>query len=208
MNESIVQERIITIKNLLDNNPTNSELLNDLGVGYYLIGNYADSIESLSKAVELKPKNITYRYNLANSYSELEEFSKAKYHYLIVLEESPEHIPSLNNLADCYEAIGEKKRALELFEYLTKIAPGNALAHFNYGNFLLRSGDHIQATKSYEMAIKIEPSFSDAYLNIAWILFEVKAYQKSLEYLLNGLKEDPEHEDLKKLLSKVRNHIR
>ena len=207
MNEVIVEQKIDEIKKRLDSDPDNPELLNDLGVGHFLLGRYAESISTLVKAVHLNADNASYRYNLANSYSEAEKFDEAIDHYLKVLESTPDHIPSINNLADCYEAIGEFKKSRELFQYLTRIASDNALAHFNYGNFLLRGGDHILATKSYEKAIRLEPTFTDAFFNISWILFEVKAYQESLDYIKKGLQVDPQHSDLKELLSKVRNYI-
>lgn len=205
--EEYIKNQIKKIKDELEDSPKNHSLLNDLGVGYYLIGEYERATDPLKSAVDISPDNTTYLFNLANVYSELEEYALAKKFYLDALEIDPEHIPSLTNLADCYEASEELENAEELFEYITKLAPQNALAFFNYGNFLLRQNQHIKAVKNYEKAIDLEESFVDAYYNIAWVLTEVKAYDEALAYAEKGLKQDPKNSDLLKILSKIRNNL-
>lgn len=205
--EEYIKNQIKKIKGELENTPKNHSLLNDLGVGYYLIGEYEKAADQLKSAVDISPENATYLFNLANVYSELEEYALAKTFYLDALEINPGHIPSLTNLADCYEASGELENAEELFEYITKLAPENALAFFNYGNFLLRQNQHIKAVKNYEIAIDLEESFVDAYYNIAWVLTEVKAYDEALAYAKKGLEQDSNNSDLLEILGKIRNNL-
>jgi tetratricopeptide (TPR) repeat protein len=205
--EATLLDQIENIKLQLEKSPKNPELLNDLGVGYYLLGEYEESISELKKAVSEDPENKTYVFNLANSCSEAEQFDRAIPLYHDVIEKDPEHIPSFNNLADCYEAIGDLEKAQELFEYITNIAPDNALSHFNLGNFKLRNNNHIDAAKCYQKAIECEPGFIDAYYNIAWILTEVKAFENALEFIDQGLAIDPDHDDLKELRSKISNKL-
>ena len=205
--EATILNQIEEIKQQLKKDPKNPELLNDLGVGYYLLGKYDDSISELEKAVSIASDNKTYTFNLANSYSEAEQFDKAISLYHDVIEKDPGHIPSFNNLADCYEAIDDIEKAQEMFEYITKIAPDNALSHFNLGNFKLRNNHHIEAAKCYQRAIECEPGFIDAYYNLAWILTEVSAFENALDYINQGLEIDPGHDDLKELRSKVRNKL-
>lgn len=205
--EKYLKEQIKKIKSELKNEPKNHSLLNDLGVGYYLVGEYEKATSPLKSAVELKPDNATYLFNLANAYSELEEYELAKKFYLDALELNPEHIPSLTNLADSYESSGDIENAEELFEYITKLAPENALAFFNFGNFQLRQNEHIKAVKNYEKAIQLEESFVDAYYNIAWVLTEVKALDEAFTFAKEGLERDPDHSDLKKIFDKICRNI-
>jgi len=205
--EDYIKRQIKKIRLELKDNPKNHSLLNDLGVGYYLMGDYEKAVKKLKIAVDLKPGNASYLFNLANAYSELEKYSLAINFYLDALDHNPGHIPSLTNLADCYEACGDLNKAEELFEYITKIAPENALAFFNLGNYQLRQNRHIDAVNNYKKTIELETSFVDAYYNIAWVLTEVKAFDEALNYAEKGLKLDPDHEDLKKILTKIRNNI-
>lgn len=206
--EEYINSQIKKIEAELEENPQNPSLLNDLGVGYFLIGEYEKATKPLKAAVEINKKNSTYLFNLANSYSELEQYELAQKFYLDALDLDPEHIPSLTNLADCYEASGDLENAEELFTYVTKLAPENALAFYNLGNFQLRQNQHIKAVKNYEKAISLEESFVDAYYNIAWVLTEVKAFEEALNYAKKGLEINSNHSDLKKILNKIRSNIR
>lgn len=206
--EVYIKNQIQKIELELKEEPNNPALLNDLGVGYHLLGEYDKAAKLLKSAVEINPKNSTYLFNLANAYSELEEFALAKKFYMDALDIDPGHIPSLTNLADCYEASGDLENAEELFTYVTKLAPENALSFFNLGNFQLRQNQHIEAVKNYERAIALEDSFVDAYYNIAWVLTEVKAYNNALTYAEKGLEIDPDHSELKEILQKIRRNTR
>lgn len=202
--EKHILEEIDSIKNELENYPNSAQLQNDLGVGYFLLGKYKESAEQLKKAVQ-NSNSATYCFNLANTYSQMEEHSMAVDMYLQALDINPNHIGSLNNLADEYELLGKAEKAHELFHYITRLQPEKPLAHFNLGNFFLRQNQHIEAAKCYEVALEKDSSFVDAYYNIAWILFEAKAYKHSLEYLEKGLDIDPTNEELLKLKKDIEN---
>lgn len=203
--EEYINHQLNEIYLQLEEHPENPDLIHDLGVGYYLLGNYEKAISLLKEAVHREPKNKNFLYNLGNAYAEAEHYNQATEVYYRVIDIDGNHIPSLNNLADCYEKMGSDEKAFEIFEYITRMAPDNALSHFNLGNFLLRKNRHIEAVKCYRKAIEAEPSFTDAYHNIAWILNEAKALKEAEKYAQDGLITDPKNSDLIKLLGKIRN---
>jgi tetratricopeptide (TPR) repeat protein len=206
-NISEIEEQILKIKSELKQGQDNAELLNDLGVGYYLLGQYSNAIIQLKKATRIDFSRVQYHFNLANAYSENDQPEQAIESYLQALDIDPAHIASLNNLADCYEQTGENKKAHELFHYQIKIEPDNPLSHFNLGNFFLRQNQHIEAVKCYEEALKRDKNFIDAYFNIGWVLYMAKAFEKSLEYVEKGINIDSGHEELKKLKKDLLNLI-
>jgi len=185
-------------------NPGDPDLLNEIGVGYLIIGKNENAIEFLSEAVELSD-GIKYLYNLANAYSENDNPQMAADLYLRVLEKEPDHIPSLNNLADCFEQTGNAKRAGELFGYLTRINDSDPLSHLNLGNFLLRQNRHIEAVSSFRAAIDRDGQFTEAYYMISWVLMKAGIKNKALEYAEKGLRIDPEHEELRSIINALRN---
>jgi tetratricopeptide (TPR) repeat protein len=195
-NEESILKVIEEVKNELMSEPDNPDLLNDLGVGYYLLGEYSKSVEELEKAVHIDPNRVSFLYNLGNSYAESDEFSSAILQYLKVLEIDPGHMPSLNNLADAYEHTGNSEKSFELFSYIVKIAPTDEYALFNLGNFLLRNNRHIEAVKCYEKVLDLNSGFVDAYYNIAWILSEAGAVSDARSYVAQGLEIAPDDEDL------------
>jgi len=198
-----IKEEISRLVMELEQYPEDDNRWNELGVGYYLLGKYDESISTLKKALHLNPKKEAYHFNLANSFSESNMPEQAMDHYLQALDLKADHIPSLNNLADLYEVMGELEKALELFRYLTNINPGHPLSFFNLGNFHLRQNRHIEAAKCYETAIELDSAFADAYFNIAWILQKAGVPDKASEYAERGLIAEPGHEDLKKLLKEI-----
>ena len=202
--EKHILEEIDSIINELENDPNSAQLQNDLGVGYFLLGKYKESAEQLKKAVQ-NSNSATYCFNLANTYSQMEEHSMAVDMYLQALDINPNHIGSLNNLADEYELLGKAEKAHELFHYITRLQPEKPLAHFNLGNFFLRQNQHIEAAKCYEMALEKDSNFIEAYYNIAWILSEAKAYEHALEYIEKGIKVEPANEELLNLKKEIEN---
>jgi tetratricopeptide (TPR) repeat protein len=198
MTEKEIRETLTDIESELSACDSNGNLLNEAGVGYYLLGELDQSLEYLKKAAE-KNETPGIMFNLANTYSGLQQPDLAIATFLKALEKDPGHIGALNNLADEYESKGDLDKAHELFHYLTHLQPNKALSHFNLGNFFLRQNQHVEAAKCYEQAIEKDETFIDAYHNIAWILCRAKAYSESLRYIEEGLLIDRNSEDLIKL---------
>ncbi len=201
--EAEIKQQISIIQQELRKKPNSADLLHDLGIGHYLLGEFSESIKYLKMAVDLAPKKVAFLFNLANSYNENDQPDLAVDAYLRALDQNPNHIPSLNNLADCYEAVGQYDKAHELFHYLTRINGENALSHFNLGNFFLRQNQHIEAARCYEETLKRDEKFTDAYHNIAWILHQAKADDEAMEYIQKGLNIDSNHEEMLELKKKV-----
>lgn len=202
MTEKEIRNKLSEIKNELDDSEPTAELLNDAGVGYFLLGELDKAADFLKQAVrkQSKPEIL---FNLANTYSGLDQPDMAVSTFLEVLEVEPNHIGALNNLADEYERIGDIEKAHELFHYITQIQPDKALPLFNLGNLFLRQNQHFEAVKCYEEAIKKDETFVDAYHNIAWVLYKVKAFSESLKYIESGLSIDSNHEDIQSLRTDV-----
>lgn len=202
MTQQDIRETLSEIESELRLGTSSAELLNDAGVGYYLLGELNQSLEYLREAAK-NSETASILFNLANVYSGLHETGHAIATFLKVLEKDPGHIGALNNLADEYESKGDVDKAHELFHYLTHLQPDKALSHFNLGNFFLRQNQHIEAAKCYEKALEKDKTFVDAYHNIAWILYKSKAYGESMRYIDEGLSFDNGNEDLLNLKQNV-----
>src|SRR6056297_1573533 len=202
MTEENIRQTLSEIEDELSRGAATADLLNDAGVGHYLLGEMEQALDYLQQAV-LKDESPNILFNLANTYSGLDRPDEAIDTFLKVLELDPGHIGALNNLADEYEYRGDPDKAHELFHYLTHLQPDTALSHFNLGNFFLRQNQHIEAAKCYEKALENDEMFVDAYYNIAWILFRSKAYDDALRYINNGLSVESGNTDLIELKQKV-----
>jgi tetratricopeptide (TPR) repeat protein len=202
MNEQQIRATLDQIEEELSDGEATAELLNDAGVGYYLLGELSQSRDYLETAAGME-ETPSILFNLGNTYSELNQPELAIDTFLRVLDADPNHVGALNNLADEYEALGEPEKAHELFHYLTNLQPDEAISHFNLGNFFLRQNQHIEAAKCYEAALKADKTFVDAYHNIAWILYKSAAYSDSMRYIEKGLEIENNHNDLTELKQSV-----
>lgn len=205
--ENQIKKEIELIQEELNGQPDNPELINELGVGYYLLGQYSNSIIQYKKALKLDPGKAKYHFNLANAYFENNQPNQAIEAFMDAIDIDPGHIPSLNNLADVYEASGNLDKAFELYEYLVRLSPDEALAHFNLGNFYLRQNQHIEAVKCFETTLEKDEKFSDAYYNIAWVLQQAKVFEKAFEYVQKGIEIDPEHSGLLDLKKELKDQV-
>ncbi|MFU8811325.1 MAG: tetratricopeptide repeat protein [Balneolaceae bacterium] len=203
MNEQAIQSQLAELLDEIEADPENTDLLNDAGVGHYLLGNYERAVHFLKRAAE-GSNHPSHWFNLGNAYSELQHLQQALEAYLRTLEVKPDHTGALTHAADLYDELGEDGRARELFEYLTRLSPDDPLPHFNLANFLLRQNEHMKAAKLYEKVIEMDWQFADAYYNIAWILLQAKAYEESFEYAEKGLSVDPHHNELRALRDELR----
>ncbi|CAN5369932.1 hypothetical protein BH23BAC3_BH23BAC3_12600 [soil metagenome] len=120
MTEKEIKEQLNFILDEIEDGNDSGELLNDVGVAYYLLGEFEKSRHYLKKAVD-KNRISAYLFNLANTYSQLNQPDFAIDAFLQVLELDAAHTGSLNNLADEYERKGDAENAHELFHYLTHI---------------------------------------------------------------------------------------
>jgi len=91
MTEGEIKGQLQLILKEIDDGSVSGELYNDAGVAYYLLGEFGKSKLYLEKAVE-KSRKSSWLFNLANTYSELQQPQKAIDMYLQVLENDPSHI--------------------------------------------------------------------------------------------------------------------
>src|SRR5690606_21135871 len=98
-------------------NPENAYTLNNLG---FLIdsqfNNPKKAIEYYKKAIDLNPKLVISRINLALTYNKEGKVEKARKEYLKILKISPYDVDAHNNLGNIYRTLRNKEKAIYHFE--------------------------------------------------------------------------------------------
>lgn len=199
-----IEKQIEEIKKELEDNPGDTTLLNELGVGYHILGEYDQAVQTYQKVLKNEPSNYQVHYNLANTFFELEKIEKAVNHYLDALDHKPDFVPALNNLADIYELADEQKRARELFEYITKIRPSDPMGFFNLGNHHLRNNNTVEAGRCYKKTLELDSEFHEAYNNIGLILKHVGKFEEAIGYYEKCLEIEPEYQPAINDLEEIR----
>lgn len=189
-----ITRQIDQVKAELEEAPDNPALLNELGVGYHLVGEYEEAVETFEKALEKDSGDHRIHFNLANSLVELQQIDRAVNHYLDALDRQADFIPALNNLADIYQMAGEQERALELFQYITNLAPDDPVGHFNLGNHHLRMNNTLEAGRAYQQTLELDPDHYEAYNNIGFILKHLGKYEEAIGYYAQCLEIQPDYQ--------------
>ncbi|MDZ7771189.1 MAG: tetratricopeptide repeat protein [Balneolaceae bacterium] len=188
-----IEQQMSSIRKELEDSPDDPGLLNELGVGHQLLGEYEEAEKCFLKAIEEDPGEYTAYYNLANTYVEMERVEEAVNRYLDALDRKADFVPALNNLADIYCMAGEDERALELFEYITRLKPKDPTGHFNLGNHLLRMNDTVEAGRAYQQVLELDDAYYEAWNNIGFILKHLGKYEEAIPYYERCLEIKPDY---------------
>jgi tetratricopeptide (TPR) repeat protein len=166
--------------------PSSAKLRVGLGIAYYSVGQYSEAVETLSKAVDLDPKDpkplgfLGKMYDISPRYAD--EVTKHLARFVALYPD--------NSAANYYYALSLRKRSLggdlRARQKMTeshlvkavKLKPDFADAHYELGLLYEDEGRDLEATRQYEMAVKYAPNLAKAHYRLA------RLYKKSGHELL------------------------
>ncbi|MDP7640254.1 MAG: tetratricopeptide repeat protein [Candidatus Hydrogenedentes bacterium] len=139
---------------------------NALGFEAYEAGNWAEAIESFSRALDSAPENKTIRRNLSNAYQALgREYAKAK--------NIPAALAQLNQAIGVdpanpqpyiqsgayYLQEGLVPEAISRLEEALQLTPKDVDTHFLLGEGYYRDGDFMHAIEQWEWVFEVDPGY-------------------------------------------------
>ncbi len=143
--------------------PSNAYLYNLGGLALQQFQNITRSVDYFQKAIQLEPKNIAAKNNLANSLKILGKFDLAEKLYKEIIDFNPRYIKALNNYANLKQQINNYQEAILLYEKALQTEPNNitvlmslASAHQGIGNFN-------KAKEVISKILKINPKIMSAH---------------------------------------------
>jgi predicted O-linked N-acetylglucosamine transferase (SPINDLY family) len=157
-------------RKLLDEQPSQSDTLNLLGVLAMQTGRSDVAIDCINRALESRPHAPDYHYNLGLAYLNKGKTSDAERRFRAATELNPTYIEAHNNLANVLKEQGRTDEANEHYRIALDINPNHPSAHNNLAKLLDETGDSDEALVHYRKVIEIEPEFGEAHLNLANIL--------------------------------------
>lgn len=153
-------------KNAATDNMT--EFLQTVGSARQMIssGNPAFAVDSLDKAVKLRPRNLSVYFYRGLAYDESGDPSKAVKDYLESLERAKtvgmDSSELRMNLGNSYMKLNFFNDAIVEYQKAIDIDPSNGAAHLQLGRALLTKGDYNDALKSLRRADSL--GFNDTSL--------------------------------------------
>lgn len=144
------------------------------------------------QAVDARPKNTGFRYELARTYLFDRNWEKAipLLEPLVAdTEDNPEFLEHvLFDLGRSLERAGQFDRAVAVFQRLLALDQDHADASNYLGYMLAERGERLtEAKKLIERALKIDPE-NGAYLDsLGWVYYQLKQYENAARWLDRAL---------------------
>ncbi|MGD9146785.1 MAG: tetratricopeptide repeat protein [Anaerolineae bacterium] len=117
------EEAVAEYEQALEDEPENVDVLSNLGVAYYNLGQLDKAIEQYSKAIEIAPKDADIRSNLAAAYVQQYQTSGVSDQLESALEEYQTAVELDTSLAEAffglgvvYALLGRNDDAIQAFE--------------------------------------------------------------------------------------------
>lgn len=144
-------------REVLDRDPENADALNLLGVVYGSEGRLFNAIESLEKAIRLRPSEPRFRNNLGNTYLLAKEPVAAVGQLKEATRLDPKYLDAWCNLGKAYEALDRISEAKVALRKAVRIDPRNRRARLSLAQLEARSGNEQAATEQFRAHLAQNP---------------------------------------------------
>tara|TARA_B100001027_G_scaffold176218_1_gene127420 strand:+ start:1630 stop:3177 length:1548 start_codon:yes stop_codon:yes gene_type:complete len=175
---------------LIKKYPDNAYLYNLAGLALQQFQRVKASVSYFQKAIDLEPKNVAAKNNLANTLKVLGKFDLAEKLYNEVLKLDPNHIKCLNNYANLKSHLADYKGAIEFYNKALKVEPDNITVLMSLASAYHSIANFDKAIEIINKILKINQNIMSAHKLLSSI---------------NDYKVDSSHLDKMLLLSKQNN---
>ena len=158
---------------LLAQHGDNAELHVVLGQAHAQQGDYDAAIQSLRRALELKPTVAEANATLGTIYLKQGRLAEASTALRAEIAAHPEDTRAQHTLATVLDLEGQSAEALAILTRVLKVRPDYANARYLMGKILLAQGAAAEAVEQLQAAVRLAPEDADAHYQLG------QAYQKT-----------------------------
>ncbi len=195
-----INEAIIALRNASEADPNSAEIFHQLGTLYLRVGNQREAFKQFLHAVQLNPKSIPSRFQLARAYTSRRGLVQADDQLLKIRELDPYAIEGTLLSAEIAVAENNLDRAIRIMRDAIADSPNNLIFHMNIGVILMAKGDFSAAEASYRKALELDPKSFLARSALATIFLNQGYRDKAERELIDAIKLDPENDQLLQVL--------
>lgn len=180
-----------------------ADLLNIMGIIYHNRGEFNKAIDAFKEALEINPKYVEPRLNLAVLYNDLGNYKEARklYSKLGKRKIGRSHDPVIDgklanlhaSIGDAYRRLGRFKEAEFEYRRALELGPTYADIRTRIGTALRDDGDTKAALREYRRACKDNPNLLEAHIQLGVTLYGMGRYNEARKEWQQVLKKDPEN---------------
>ena len=160
-----------------------AERLNSLGVAYYHLDQYEDSMLSFKKSFELRPDDAQTLTNLGAAYRQSGQNEEAIDVYRRSLKLRPDDAGTLYNLGIAYNESGQNKDAIEAYKESLKLRPDDIATLTNLGAAYNESGQNKDAIEAYKKSLKLRPDEAVTLHNLGNLYYKIGQLNEATQNL-------------------------
>jgi tetratricopeptide (TPR) repeat protein len=175
-------------REILEEQPDNAEMYNNLGLLLGEKGNIDDSVACYRKALELDPNLADAHYNLGNVLKGQNQLLEAIKSYRRAIELDPVSLDALMNFGNALQGVEQYDEAEQCYQKALHISPHNADIYNNLGLTFHKKNMFDKAILFFEKAIRLRPDQSDIYNNLGFTHQEIgslgeaiRCYRKAIQ---------------------------
>lgn len=146
--------------------PENADALHYRGLLRHQAGE-PQALDDIARAVELRPRDLGFRFNLAEVLRETGRPEESLGHYKKVIEAAPGDGDARFGLANALFELSAYTDAVHQYKAATRAIPEDPEIHNNLGNALMELGEVEAASQAYATAVQLAPDYVDAACNLA-----------------------------------------
>jgi tetratricopeptide (TPR) repeat protein/ADP-heptose:LPS heptosyltransferase len=150
--------------------PQHADALYMLGVIGVQVGQNAEALEHLRRAVALRPDAGFFHYHLGLAHRGLGQMEEAVACYRRAIELQPDLVEAHNNLGVALQRMGRSDEAIASHQQAVRVKPDFAEAHNNLGGAYQTVGKLTEAIACYHEALRLRPAYSQAQTNLEALL--------------------------------------
>lgn len=176
--EATAEQRL---RGLVESGRATAQVWFNLGVFAFKRGDYAESLEAMTRADSLRPNHSETLNNLGVLHYMDGSYRRAERLLQQCVEVDPKMGKAWDNLGLVLYRTQRYKDAREAFEKSVELSPESAFAHYNLGCALAAEERILDARQSFEKAIQIAPGHVEAMHNLALLAADGKAKDSARE---------------------------
>ncbi len=163
-----------------------------MGVAFKLLGQDADAILPMQRAVALAPDDVEAHYNLGVALQELGRLDEAETCYRRALELDPAYADARLNLGVALSRLQRLEEAEASLRTVLLDDPRCVAAHSNLGSVLLERGCLEEAASCLRQALQLDPHNAAVHDNLGLALYRLHRLDEAEAQFRAALRIDPD----------------
>ena len=135
------------------------------GMAEFIDQHYNDSIETLSRAIEMDPNHKLALLSRGTGYMKMDRVEEAKMDYGRVIEIDPEYPRAYHLRGLAHENSGDTRAALNDFNRAIELDPEYGAAYFSRANLHAKLGEEVLATEDIKTATTLTEVNIETFAN-------------------------------------------